>query len=73
MLGMLQTGILHVLARFRREDTAADLPIRIEPSLTQAYRRGVTDGIAMAREKAMRALAEPIEGEEGESPINVLA
>jgi hypothetical protein len=50
------------------EPKIADLLISGETLLTQAYRRGVTDWIALAREKAMRALAEPIEGEEDESP-----
>jgi hypothetical protein len=50
------------------EPKIADLLISSETLFTQAYRRGVTYGIALAREKAIRALAEPIEGEEGESP-----
>jgi hypothetical protein len=50
------------------EPKIADLLIGVETLLTQAYGRGVRDGIALAREKAMRALAEPIEGEEGEAP-----
>jgi hypothetical protein len=50
------------------EPKIAELLISGETLLTQAYRRGVTAGIALAREKAMRALSEHIEGEEGESP-----
>jgi hypothetical protein len=50
-----------------------DLLIGCETLLTQAYQRGVSDGIGLAREQAMRALSEAIEGEEGELPPNTEA
>ncbi len=56
------------------EPKIADLLTSGESLLVQAYRRGVRDGIALAREKAMRALSEPIdEGELPESPPEVAA